>query len=500
MSSSTSSPKRGGKGFFEFRPLSAFDIFYQLTYMSAMASAGITRSKTFELAALSGSPAADYFVVVNTLVDEIRLDYPDACRTVGEKAKSDSMKSFLLRFSDALRSGEPLADFLAREAEVQGVNYQNEYERDIESLKQWTDAFSSIVVSVSLIVIVQVVSSMIYSMDTKVMVGLVTTGLLMSFFGAWIISRSAPREVMTVKASQGSEEQRRAYNIATISLPILLVVMLLLVLLKVNLGIVMIVGAALLLPVGIVSLLSDKKTVKKNEEFSTFLRSVGGMASSSGTTLKDSLTKIDLSSFPTMQQDIARLSTRLNALVDPTVCWHKFGQESGSRLIAEATSIFYSAITMGGDPERVGYLCSLFTSTTAQLRAKRRLVASTFSGLTLVMQAVVAGLMIFVLEVVNNFIDLMNQVMMPDQATEATAQSSVDMSLAFVIFTPEQLRFLTIMTVVMVVLLAIVSAVAIIFADGGYKLKTAFFLSLAWIISGLCFLVVPPMVAGILSG
>jgi flagellar protein FlaJ len=466
-----------------------------------MASAGITRSKTFELAAKSGSPAADYFVAVNTLVDEIRLDYPDACRTVGEKAKSEAMKSFLLRFSDALRSGEPLADFLAREAEVQGVNYQNEYERDIESLKQWTDAFSSIVVSVSLIVIVQVVSSMIYTMDTKVMLGLVATGLLMSFFGAWIISRAAPREVMTIKAGQGSEEQRQSYNVATISLPIMLVVMLLLILLKVNLGIVMIVGALIMLPVGIMSLLSDKKTNKKNEEFSTFLRSVGGMATSSGTTLKDSLTKIDLSSFPTMQKDIARLSTRLNALIDPTICWAKFGQESGSRLIAEATSIFYSAITMGGDPERVGYLCSLFTSTTAQLRAKRRLVSSTFSGLTLVMQAVVAGLMIFVLEVINNFVALMNEVMASTEETaDAASAAPVNMNLAFVIFTPEQLQFLTIMTVTMVVLLAIVSAVAIISADGGYKLKTAFFLALAWVISGVCFLVVPPMVASILSG
>ena len=91
MSSSTSSPKRAGKAFFEFRTLSAFDIFYQLTYMSAMASAGITRSKTFELASLSGSPAADYFVAVNTLVDEIRLDYPDACRTVGDLPKTQQV-------------------------------------------------------------------------------------------------------------------------------------------------------------------------------------------------------------------------------------------------------------------------------------------------------------------------------------------------------------------------------------------------------------------------
>ena len=40
--------------------------------MSAMASAGISRSKTFELAATSDSPTAAYFEAINTLVNEFR--------------------------------------------------------------------------------------------------------------------------------------------------------------------------------------------------------------------------------------------------------------------------------------------------------------------------------------------------------------------------------------------------------------------------------------------
>ncbi|MFN8565423.1 MAG: type II secretion system F family protein, partial [Anaerolineae bacterium] len=122
-------------------------MFYQLTYMSAMASAGISRSKTFEIAARAKSSASPYFEAVNTLVDEFRYDYPDACRMVGVKGKSENIRSFLLRMSDALRSGEPLSDFLAREAEVQGDDYRNEYERSLENLKQWTNAYSSITIT-----------------------------------------------------------------------------------------------------------------------------------------------------------------------------------------------------------------------------------------------------------------------------------------------------------------------------------------------------------------
>jgi len=495
MSSSKSSPKHASKN--SFKSVSPFDMFYQLTYMSAMAASGISRAKVFEIASQSKSDAAMYFAAVNTLVDEFRYDYPEACRAIGLKSKSDNIKSFLLRLSDALRSGEPLADFLAREAEVMSEDYENGYERDLESLKQWSNAFSSIVMSVALIVIIQVISAMIYSMNVTVMGGLVFTGVVMAGFGAWIIYRSAPQEVMTVKPSLGSMEQRRALSLFRSLVPAAVVATVSLGLFGLPLGWVLIIGAAIILPIGVISLRSDRKTTKKDVEFSTFLRSVGGMATSSGTTLKQALTKIDLSSFPYLEPDIDRLSTRLQALVEPTVCWHKFGLESGSRLISEVSDIFYGAVKIGGEPERVGYLCSLFTAKTTQLRAKRRLTAGTFSGLATVMQGVVAVIMIFVLSIVKNFSDMVTTLMPANTDSLSTTPA---MSLGMAQFTPEDLAFLTGITVVMILMLGLVSSAAMIFSDGGYKLKVLLYLSMLVFICGVSFLVVPPMVAGILAG
>lgn len=479
-----------------FKPVAPFAMFYQLTYMSAMAAAGIPRGNTFELAERSSSPAAVYFEAINTLVKEMRLDYPDACRRIGLEAKSDNMRSFLLRLSDALRSGEPLAEFLAREAEVMSEDYENRYERDLESLKQWSSAFSSLVISVALIVIIQVISSMIYSSDLGMMVGLVGTGVVMACFGAWIIWRSAPQEIMNVPAQKGSKEQRRAYRLGRMLAPMAVAVGAILNLVNVPLGWILIIIAAMLLPIGIASMISDKRMHKKDTEFSTFLRSTGGMATSSGTTLKEALGKIDLTSFPTLEHDVRRLETRLKARMDPDICWYKFGMESGSRLISEVTGIFYGAVKIGGDPERVGYLCSLFTAKTSQLRAKRRLTAGTFSGLTTVMQAVVAGLMVFVLSIVKNFADMVQNLMPTGEAAEE-GQASMNMAMAN--FTAAELEFLTTMTVTMVVLLAIVSATAIILSDGGYKLKVAFYLAITIFISGVSLLAVPPMVTSILQ-
>jgi len=494
MSSSKSSPKRSDK--ISFKPVPPFELFYQLTYMSAMAAAGLSRSKTFEIAARSGSPAARYFAAINTLVDEFRYDYPDACRRIGTQARSENMRSFLLRLSDALRSGEPLADFLAREAEVQAADYENKYERNLEALKQWSNAFSSIVISVALIVIIQVISSMIYSMNTSVMAGLISTGVIMAGFGAWIIWRSAPREVMNVPPTQGAREQRRALSLARMLLPVALAAASALYVAGLPLGWILLMMAALMLPGGVMSLISDRRTTKKDEEFSTFLRSSGGMATSTGTTLREALTKIDLCSFPTLEPEITRLSTRLQALVPPEMCWQKFGLESNSRLISDVSSIFYGAVKTGGDPERVGYLCSLFAAKTTQLRAKRRLVAGTFAGLTTVMQAVVAGLMVFVLSIVENFTEMIGTLMPTGEAADA---GQAQMNMAMASLSPGDLQFLSTITISMIILLAVIGAAAIIAADGGLKIKMTFYLALTTLISGVCFLIVPPLVDQILT-
>ena len=495
MNSSKSSQKQEDKN--SFKAVSAFDMFYQLTYMSAMAASGISRAKTFEIAAKSDSKAAIYFEAINRLVKEFRFDYPEASRRIAMQAKSENVKSFLMRLADAMRSGEPLAEFLAREAEVQGVEYQNEYERNLEAMKQWTNAFSSISISVSLIIIIQVISSMIYSMDVTVMGGLVFTGVTLAGFGAWIINRSAPRETMTVNPAIGSAAQQRVLQLFRIAVPVALMIALVLLLLGTPIGIIFILLAVVLAPIGIMAARSDGNVIKKDIEFSTFLRSLGGTATASGATVKQALTRIDLSSFIYLNEDIERLSARLQAAVDPEICWRKFGHESGSRLISDVANIFYSGIRIGGDPERVGYLCSLFTARTTQLRAKRRLIGGTFTGLTTVMQGVVAGLMVFVLSIVQNFA-IMVASLMPQQPEDAL-NSQPRMSLGMAEFSPGDLQFLANVTLAMVILLALVSASAIIFTNGGSRIKLSLYLALTIVVSGVCYLVVPPMVAGILT-
>jgi len=137
----------------------------------------------------------------------------------------------------------------------------------------------------------------------------------------------------------------------------------------------------------------------------------------------------------------------------------------------------------------------MFASRTAMLRAKRRTVVSTFTWLTLVMHIVVAALMVFVLHIIHNFVLLMQTAMNAEQA----AMASENLAMPLANFNPQQMQFLDAITIMMVVLLAVISAIAIVASDGGYKFKLTLYLAVLLFMSGVSFWVVPPMVAQLLT-
>ena len=493
MTSSRSSRKRTGKSFFE-EEISSFALFYQLTHMSATAAAGISRHRLFDLARRLPSPPARYFDEVQTLVDGMRMNYPDACRIIGGRAKSLEVKTFLLRLADSLRSGEPMAPFLAQEAAVQGNNYEGEYDRQLEGLKKWSDGYTAMMVSVALVVIINMVSTMIYNIGIPMMVGMAVAACVTGFVVAYILSRAAPQEVMSVPWKQGSEEQQRVLKLFKIFAPLALVVCLGLMVLGLDWGWNLIVTGLCLLPVGIASLKVGGTTFKKDTEVSSFLRSLGGTATSRGTTLGTALTEMELDSFPTLTPNIETLTRRLRAFVKPDICWGRFAKETGSLLISQTTGVFFSATNLGGDPETAGHLTSSFAMKTAMLRAKRRGVAATFTWLTVVMHTVMAGLMIFLVEILKQFMEMLNAAM----SFEGQEEMMQQMAGRVTAFSTPPIGLLDTMTIGMILVLTFINGFAIIANEGSHLIKMTFYLSIMMFATGVCYRIVPSMVQGLM--
>ncbi len=491
MKSSASLQKRIAKAFSE--RITSFDLFYQLTHMSAASAAGISRDRVFLLARELPCPSAHYFKDIYLLVDGMRYNYPDACRMVGQNVDGEETKNFLLRLSDALRSGEPLEPFLVREAAVQGDNYSNEYERQLESLSKWNDGYTAITVSVALIVIINMVSTMIYDLGTATMLIMVMTAGVAGFGVAWVISRSAPQEVKNMPLKEGSKEHQLALKLFQILTPVTVVAIIALALLGVDAGWIMILAALPMIPVGIVILVAESKAGKKEKEVSAFLRSVGGTATSRGTTLKEALANIKIDTFPTLEPDIHRLRLRLNAFGKPGLCWRMFGAETGSKLVNQAIGIFYEAVNLGGDPEQAGILSSMFAMRTSMLRAKRDGVAATFTYLIVVMHGVLVALMVFLLGILAQFTVILETAMTPI-ARDGEALQSTQMSMGVLPFSLPDIPFLRQMTMGMVIILALTNVFAMVSSEGSHLLKMFLYLAILLLLSGVSFLTVPSLV------
>jgi archaeal flagellar protein FlaJ len=484
-----SSPKRSVKSYFE--EITAFDLFYQLIHMAATSASGISRARVFQLARELPCPPSQYFKSIHEVAENLRYNYPDAVRMVGERAKSEDVKTFLLRLSDALRSGEPLPGFLYREAIVQGDHYENDYETKLESLQKWTDAYTAVSVSAALIVIMNMVMTMIYNVGTATMGLMVTVAVTGSFAVAWIMFRTAP-ETFTVPLARGSRQQRLSRKLFLILTPLALVVSTVLLILGVPQGWVLIVAALVMLPIGVVYSAADGQITKKDNEISPFLRSLGGTATSRGTTLKEALFSMKKDTFPTLKPDIRMLVLRLSSFIEPGLCWRSFATETGSKLAEQTTGVFTEAVGLGGDPEKTGSLTSMFAMKTAMLRAKRRGVAATFSWLALVMHGVMAALMIFLLGIMNQFSIKLNEAMSAlGEGTDALGAMGLKNMFSF---NQPQMDFLTTITVGMILSLAAVTSFAIVASEGSHLIKITLYLSVLLFMLGVLFLIGPSLV------
>jgi flagellar protein FlaJ len=500
MKSSTFSRKRTGKGSFE-PEISDFHLFYQLTHMSATAEAGISRHKLFQLAQELSVPTAGYFADIYKLANNLRYNFPDACRLIGEHAKSASLRPFLLRMSDALKSGEPMPTFLSREADVQGEHYENAYGAQLESLNKWNDAYVAITVSATLIVIINIVSTMIYPVGDVMMVAMATGAMIVTAFVAYVLFRAAPQEAKDVRLSQGCKLQRRSLLLAKLLLPLAAVVAGILVLLDVSEGWVMLATGLTVAPVGITSLLFDNQVRKKDEEINSFVRSLGGTATSRGTTLTEALTEIEIDSFPALRSDVRLLGMRLNAIGHPALCWKRFAIESGSELVVQTTGVFYGAIDLGGDPERVGVLASTFALKASMLRARRKGIADSFSWLVVLMQGVLVALMVFLIGILNQFVTMLQDALSfaEDDAGPAVQEMQQLAGMAMNFNVPD-VDVLNYMVVGVTLALTLINAFAIVGSEGSNVLKMTWYVALMLILAGASFLIVPSLVQGLVLG
>ena len=475
------------------------DLFCQLTYMSALATSALPRSLLFEYASQLNFTSSVYLKKVHFLAKRLNYDYSEACRMVGESTKESGPKAILLRMSGAMASGEDEAMFLKREAEVMGENYGDEYERQVESLRKWTDAFTALVISASLVVVISVVSMLIFPMPPSFIATLTFLMLVSTMLGVWVMYRSAPKEIKTHSLPETSKGQVLARKVLFyVSVPLVVLSIPVLFLMQAGLGWSMIVIALLIAPAGILAWWDDKKIDRNDDDIAGFLRSLGGITKVIGTTITEAVSRLDFGSLASLKKPVTRMNNALKFGIRPDLCWQKFVCETGSEQVNRSVRIFWDGIAVGGDPGAVGNQSSMFAMKIALLRGKRKMVSSGFFYLCTAMHATMAVLLVGIYQIMWNFASAMQRM----QTSGGTADMSAIATLptfAFFSNSSGQLQILNLMVTSMLVMLTAVSPAAIKVVDGGHNYKYLYLLTIMMIISGLALVFIPGMVKGMFS-
>jgi len=471
----------------------SFDLFYQLSYMSTIAAAGVPRDQIFQRSAELQCSSAEYIKRVELTRTRLKYDYARACRAVGEPLQEEEMKGLLLRFSSSLISGEPEADFLYREARARAEDYENEYGRDLEGLRMWTDAYVSLILSAVLVVVIGIVSTMIWKIETSLIVAMAFVAVSTTAVGVWLIWLVSPKEPTTLRWA-GSKEQILAGKIFKFVLPAVVIITAFFLLTGQNLGLALITVAALVFPVGFIMSRDNSKISKRDREVGTFLRSLGGVCAALGTTVNAALGRLDLDAINVLRTSVKNLYTRLTAGIRPRLSWSKFIDETGSELANRSVGMFYDAIEVGGSAGQAGQHAADFANRVALLRARRKTIAGPFRWLCLTMHTAVVIILVFITEVIVSFGTMIGnaQDSMPKVSGAPTLTSLSSFNLS-------GLELMHNLVLPLVLIFTVANAIVPSVADGGSKYKFLDNLAMTSAISGISLLVLPLMASALFA-
>ena len=472
-----------------------FDLYSNLTYMAALSVGEPSRDLMMTKALEQDFKTGIFFRQVFVMTKRMGFDYSRAFRLVSKKAGADSIKNLLLRFAGAINSGVSEVDFLLEEANVEAEAYNSTYLRSLETLSKWADAYAALLVSVTLVVVVAMISTMLSELGNGFLMMLTFAMVFVTGFGVYIIFRTAPTEGVTYQNRRGPRYRRISKRLFIIFGPIGLFGGLFLSL-SYGLPILLIMIGLGLLPAGVYAYKDNAMVGKIDKEASSFIRSLGNVTESLGSTVSVALEKIDRRALGTLDPFIKRLQVRLKRSIDPDKSWNAFRDEAGSALLNSSTRMFVDGVTLGGQAERVGGIASKFALEVALLRDRRAVAALPFAILTIPLHFAMTALMVFILEIMVTF---------NSQISGAIAdlnESSSGQGLALLpplpIFQSQDMSSLGLITTIALISLTIANGLSPKFAMGGSPLLMALFGSITCLMTGLNMMLIPAIARSVL--
>ena len=387
-----------------------------LLYISALSTSLASRKNFFKLVASKEEyrDAAKAFKRLSVLSEQWRYGNAKASKIVAQETPEPSFKEFLMRLSQAISIGQPLDSFFKAEYETFLLSFSSKYERVMETLKLFNDAYSSLITSIAFVSVTMLLSSMLYGLTapeitlsiTAMLTCSATLSMVLLFY---FVTPSQPLvHIMEHRPKKLAFFQRifKPLLIVTVSLVIVSVTYRLLEGIQGNctfsaefwnvffpVPLSFILSGSVMFFAGF----SGKKYLKKvralEDQYPAFIRSLGASIATVGALSAKAVENILTNDYGKLTSYIRRLHKRLNLRMNPKICWKLFEAETGSESIRRYTEIFTDVISVGGDPEEV----SLFVSKTCIqfgiLKKRRKQLTDSLRGLLIPLHIVLIAIL-----------------------------------------------------------------------------------------------------------
>lgn len=454
-----------------------------ITHLGVLAATGIERVELFRVMSEKEEeygPLSEVAKKINILLTGWNQSLDEACRYVAERTPSKIISDFLERMAHSAEAGRDVKEFVWEEQEVIISDYESMYDDSLNSLMDIRDLFISVMLAIVFLVVFSVLIPPITGISPLFLLGVAILVFLASEIGFFLSAEFIlPDDPVFCKTDYFTSRDKKI-RIGEISCVVCFVGISVFAALQLffqtpfkfnPLPITAYVGlipAPLVLP-GIMLWLEEKKTKDRDEQFPSFIRSLGSVSSAKQTTASEVLRELKKKEFSNLTENIQNLYKRLKTRIDRKLAWDLFSSESGSFLIRKFGDMYYEGIENGGDPKEISEIISNNFKTVLRIRRKRYTKGNSILGLLYGMTAGVTVTVFIGFSLVIKMIDVMG--------SSLTGRMSEIFALG--VYDVPGVRF---MLLVMIVLNALISALFIRSVKDSPELKTfAHFGILIWI-------------------
>ncbi|GBE54655.1 MAG TPA: archaellar assembly protein FlaJ [Euryarchaeota archaeon] len=413
------------------------------------------------------------------LVDRWNQSISKSARFLSKRTSSRTFSDFLDRFAHSQDSGEDMDKFLYKEQETVMNGYSTYYKGALYEIDLFKEIYSAILLSlVFLMAFVIIIPMLMGGNLVRMIIYISIFFMVVEIALIYFVKSVTPYDPIWHSRDIVTRTDRKLLFSFIISIAGCVFVALIIHITqnteftrKIPFQFLISFAISPLLYSGFISRREENVVKRKDDNFSSFLRTLGSSASARGGLILEPLYYLTTHDFGPLTGDIKNLYRRLSLRINGVKSWNFFSAETGSYLIDIFSKLFVESISLGGEAGDVSDIISSNFNRILTLRKQKFQVTSSFIG---IVYGITAGV-VFSMAISFTIAQVINSLYLGLNVNAG--------ALSGILYTtsPSNLQIVSFIIFLIFIIHSLLSAVLIRVIDGGHYLNTLIhFVFLVW--------------------